>query len=173
MTVLHDATVGTFLQILPSVAGLVDKAETYCRDNGLAEDALLSASLASDMWPFAKQITTVVAHSGGAIVGVREGVFSPDLSPAPTSFAALKQAVNDALTTVRSVKPDELDAIAGRDMLFTFPPDRKLPFTVQDFLLSFTLPNFYFHAATAYGVLRSQGVNVGKLDFLGQLRFKA
>jgi uncharacterized protein len=72
---------------------------------------------------------------------------------------------------VNAVEPGELDAIAERDMLFKFG-DREMPYTVSDFLLSFSLPNFYFHATTAYDILRNQGLKIGKMDFLGRPRLK-
>ena len=65
-----------------------------------------------------------------------------------------------------------MDALAGRDVIFQMR-DRKVPFTAENFLLSFSLPNFYFHATTAYDILRTKGVPLGKRDFLGRMRIKA
>lgn len=168
---LHVAVVQTYLQILPSIAGLVEKAEAYCKEKGVAAEAITSACLADDMWPFAKQIFECGHHSARAIEGVRAGVFSPEIEPAPLDFASLRKEVADAIATVEGVTSDELDAIAGRDMRFVFG-DRSMPFTVTDFLFSFSLPNFYFHATTAYDILRNQGLPVGKMDYLGRLRLK-
>lgn len=168
---LHTAVVGTYLQIVPRLGNLVDKAEAFCADKGLAETALTTASLAPDQWNFAKQVMVSIAHSAGAIEGVGKGVVNPDLSEPPTSFAALRQAAADALAVVQAVDPQELDAIAGRDMRFEFG-ERRMDFTVSDYLLSFALPNFYFHTTTAYAVLRNQGVPLGKMDFLGAPRLK-
>jgi hypothetical protein len=70
-----------------------------------------------------------------------------------------------------AVTADELEAFIGKDMLFEMP-GLKLPFTAEGFLLSFSQPNFYFHAATAYDILRAKGVGLGKRDFLGALRLK-
>lgn len=166
---LHTATVGTFLQILPSIGGLVEKAEEHCSANGLQAETLTEATLAPDMWPFAKQVALCAHHSVGAIAGVRTGVFSPDLAPAPLDFPQLRQGIADAIAELNTVDPAELDGIAGRDMRFEFGTHR-MDFTVEDFLLSFTLPNFYFHATTAYAVLRNHGLPLGKLDFIGRVR---
>jgi uncharacterized protein len=168
---LHTVTVGTFLQILPSIAGLVDKAEEHCTANGLPTEALTDAKLAPDMWPFAKQVMLCTYHSAGAIAAVRAGVFSPDITPAPLDFPSLRQGIADALAELKAVDPAELDGLIGRDMRFEFRTHR-MDFTVEDFLLTFTLPNFYFHATTAYGVLRSQGLAIGKMDFIGAIRLK-
>lgn len=172
MTVsLHTATIGAWLQTLPAMAGLIDKAEAHCRTAGLPDAALAGARLADDMWPFAKQITSVVHHSQGALAGLRAGVFGPDLSPAPEDFASLREAVVGAIAVAQAVLPEEIDAIANRDMRFEYG-QRRMDFTVSDFLLSFSLPNFQFHATTAYAILRHQGVPLGKMDFLGKVRFK-
>jgi uncharacterized protein len=168
---LHAAVVQTYQQILPSVAGLVAKAEEHCAAHGLAAEALTEARLAEDMWPFAKQVFECGHHSSRAIEGVRAGVFGPEIQPVPSDFATLRKEVADAMAIVDAVNPGELDAIAERDMLFKFG-DHEMPYTVADFLLSFSLPNFYFHATTAYDILRNQGLKVGKRDFLGAPRLK-
>lgn len=168
---LHTATVGTFLQILPAIGGLVDKAEEHCKANGLPAETLADARLAPDMWSFAKQVTLCAHHSAGAIAGVHAGVFSPDMAPAPLDFPPLRQIIADAIAELRRADPTALDGINGRDMRFEFG-DRRMDFTVEDFLLTFTLPNFYFHATTAYGVLRAQGLTIGKMDFIGAIRLK-
>jgi hypothetical protein len=168
---LHTATVGAFLQILPQVGGLVDKAEAHCRENGLSPAALLDARLAPDMWTFAKQVMSAVQHSAGAVQAMRSGVTGPDMSPPPSEFAALRQAVTDGLAVVQSVQPGELEAAAGRDIRFEFGTG-KMEFVGEDYLLSFAAPNFYFHSSAAYAVLRNQGLPVGKRDYLGAPRVR-
>lgn len=168
---LYAPTVGSFLQILPSISRLVEKAEEYCSANGLAPEALADAKLAPDMWPFAKQAMLCTYHSAGAIAGVRTGVFSPNLDPAPLEFPPLRQSIEDAMAELRLIDPAELDGMVGRDMRFEFGTHR-MDFTAEDFLLSFSLPNFYFHATTAYNVLRNQGLAIGKMDYIGAVRIK-
>jgi len=168
---LHTAVVGAYLQVLPKVGDMVAKAEAHCAEKALAADGLATACLAPDMWNFAKQVWESGHHSARAIEGVRKGVFGPELDPAPTGFAELKAQVADSLALLRAVDPGELDAIAERDMRFEFG-ERRMDFTVSDFLLTFSLPNFYFHSAMAYAVLRNQGVPLGKMDFLGAVRLK-
>jgi len=168
---LHTVVVGTYQQILPQVAGLVAKAEEHCKSGGLEAGALTQACLADDMWPFAKQVFECGHHSARAIEGVRKGVFSPEIDPVASDFASLHKEVADAMAIVDAVDPGELDAIADDEVKFVFG-ERSMPFTVSDFLLTFSLPNFYFHATTAYDILRNQGLPVGKMDFLGKLRLK-
>ena len=75
------------------------------------------------------------------------------------------------MAELRLIDPAELDGLVGRDMRFEFGT-RRMDFTAEDFLLSFSLPNFYFHATTAYDVLRNQGLPLGKMDFIGAVRLK-
>lgn len=172
MTVsLDNVFVATCLQALESLGSLVGKAEAHCASQGLEAETVTKASLAPDMWPFAKQVGQACHHSSGAIAGVRAGVFNPDPSPAPSDFASLSAQVADAIAVMRAVSPGELDAIATRDMRFEFR-DWRMDFTVENFLLSFSLPNFFFHVTTAYAILRSLGLDVGKRDFLGAVRVK-
>ena len=169
---LHAATVGTFLQILPSVSGLVDKAEEHCRANGLEAEALTGARLAEDQWTFAKQVFECGHHSSRAIEGVRAGVFEPELHEVPLDFASLRKELADAIVLLQGVEPAEIDGMVGRDMRFAFGGKVRMEFAVEDFLLSFSVPNFFFHATTAYDILRHKGVPLGKRDFLGRMRIK-
>ena len=105
---LYDATVPSFLQVLGSVSRLVDKAEGYAGDNGLDADALIQARLAEDMLPFGYQVKSAAGHSLGAIEGVRKGVFSPDLTPWPDSFAGLRDLVARAIAGLQAVDADEV-----------------------------------------------------------------
>jgi hypothetical protein len=123
------------------------------------------------MNPFSYQVKSTAVHSLGAIEGVRRGVFSPDQTVPPDSFEALKTRITETTKALHSIDPTEVDGFMGRDMKFAFGT-RQVDFTAEDFLLSFSQPNFYFHAATAYDILRGKGVPIGKRDFLGMLRRK-
>ena len=171
-SLLHTATVGTYLQILPQVARLIDKAEAHCQENGLAPEALTDARLAPDMWNFAMQVQCSVQHSAGAVQALRSGKTGPDMRTPPNDFAALRQMVAEGIAIVQAATPDEIDAARGRDILFEFGSGR-MEYVGEDYLLSFALPNFFFHSTTAYAILRNQGLNVGKRDYLGRVRVKA
>jgi uncharacterized protein len=168
---LYAAIVPSFRQILGSVHGLIAKAEAHLAEAGGEEAELVAARLAPDMLPLAYQIKASAEHSKGAILGVRAGVYSPDLTPPPMTFAALREKIEDAQDFLAALDPVEVDAFEGRDMRFEFG-ERKMPFTAESFLLSFAQPNFYFHASTAYAVLRMKGVRIGKPDFMGAVRIK-
>src|SRR3974390_1900313 len=117
---LYDATIPSYRQILGAVAGLLVRAEGHGKDHGIAADEIVQARLAEDMLPFAYQVKSTVVHSLGAIEGVRRGVFSPDTTPPPDTFAALKSRVTEALAALDRIAPAEIEAVIGRDMRFEF-----------------------------------------------------
>lgn len=166
---LYSAFVPSCLQILDGLSGLLDKAETFCSEKGIAPEQIIAARLAEDMQPFAYQVKSTAVHSFGAVEGVRRGVFSPDMTKPPESFAALKTRIGETRAGLEAIAPGEMDGFVGRDMRFTFG-ERHLDFRAEEFLLSFSQPNFYFHATTAYDILRWKGVQIGKRDFLGRTR---
>ena len=168
---LDSAFVAPCLQILGSLAGLIDRAEAHCSEHNLPPQALTEARLAPDMWPFAKQIFEAGHQSARAVAGVRLGTFSPELDPAPSDFAALREEIGGAISALQATPKGELDVLAQHDMRFEFGTMR-MDFTVEDFLLSFALPNFFFHASTAYAIMRNSGLEIGKRDFLGKVRMK-
>lgn len=163
---LYAAVVPTYLQMLAAVSGFLDKAEAHCKEKGVALETVLQATLAPDMLPFSYQVKATVIHSVTAIESVRKGVFVPDMTPFTGSFAALQQLITDAQATLKEIEPREIDSFEGRDARFELG-DFRMDFTAEDFLLSFSQPNFYFHATTAYDILRFMGVQIGKIDYLG------
>lgn len=168
---LYAATIPSYQQILGSVSGLIKTAEAFCAEKGITHEDIIQARLAPDMLPFAYQVKSTAVHSLGAIEGVRRGTFSPDMAPPPETFPALQARIAETLSALEKIEPAEIDSFIGRDMSFV-RGERRLDFTAEDFLLSFSLPNFYFHAATTYDILRWKGVAIGKRDFTGKLRTK-
>ena len=169
---LYDAVVPSNLQILRSVDALVDKAAAFCAEHGRAEADLIDARLAPDMLPFGYQVKSCAAHSIGGIEGVRAGTFSPDRSAWPTDFVGLHAILQAAVASLTAIDRAAFDTLVDSDTHFAFG-ETRMPFTGANFLLSFSQPNFYFHASIAYAILRAEGVKLGKRDFLGMPRMKA
>ena len=166
---LYAATIPSYLQIMGSMLHLIDKAEGFCSEKGLAPDELIQARLADDMLPFAYQVKSAAVHSLGAIEGVRKGTFAPDMSTPPASFEALRKRVAQTIAALEAIDPVEVESFIGRAMRFEFGA-HGMDFKAEEFLLSFSQPNFYFHATTAYDILRMKGVKLGKLNFIGRVR---
>ncbi|ODT87647.1 DUF1993 domain-containing protein [Phenylobacterium sp. SCN 70-31] len=169
---LYDATVRSYLQTLGGVAGYLDKAHAHVTGQGGDPESLLEARLYDDMWPLRSQVIATVHHARGAIAGVQAGAFRPPAFDAAFDFAGLRKLVADAVAELSALTPEAVNALEDKDLVFELGP-RQMPFRGADFLLSFSLPNFHFHAATGYDVLRAQGVPLGKRDYMGQIRFKA
>jgi len=167
---LYDATVQTYTQQLGALDRILKRGAAHCSEQQLNLEEIVELRLYPDMLPFRFQVLSTITHSVGALEGVRKGSFSP-ISKGSHNYAELQQAVSDAIETLGKVSAEELNGLADREMFFT-TGDVKLPFTGADFLLTFSLPNFYFHASIAYGLLRSKGVALGKRDFLGRMRIK-
>jgi hypothetical protein len=168
---LYAALIPSNLQILDSLAGLLAKAKAHCAEHDLDPAELVGARLAEDMLPFGYQVKATVGHSLGAIHGVRAGVYSPDLTPWPETLDGLADYVAAARAELAAVDPAEIDGFIGQDMAFAFR-DSRMEFVAEEFLLSFSQPNFYFHATTAYAILRMKGVAIGKRDFIGRPRLR-
>ena len=167
---LYDATVPTYIQTLGAIDRILKRGAAHCSEHGQNLEELVELRLHHDMLPFRFQVLSTITHSVGALDGVRNGLFTPS-SKGSHDYAALQQAVSEAIEALGKLTAAEIEALADREMIFQ-TGDVKLPFTGQDFLLSFSLPNFYFHASIAYGLLRSKGVPLGKRDFLGRMRIK-
>lgn len=172
---LFDAIVPTTIQIAESVRALLDKAEAFCAEGTLTEAELVQARLIDDMFPFAFQIGSVALHSLGAIEAARTGAFVLHVdTPLPATLAEMKTLMDRTLDGLKAVTRDEMEAMIGRDLAYSIPAfNVARAYAAEDFLLSYSQPNFYFHATTAYDILRSRGVSVGKRDFMGAVRCKA
>lgn len=170
---LHQAVLPNWLQQLSAVARLTDLAAEWCQQQGESEEALLGSRIADDMLPLAYQFKSCWTHSRLALEGARGGSFSPHMDPPPATLAGCRDLIREAIGACEAADPDELERLAPNTLVFSIGDRLRLDFTVQDFLLGFSTPNLYFHAATAYDILRMRGLTIGKRDFLGALRTKS
>jgi hypothetical protein len=166
---LYDASVACFLQTLGGVDGFLSRGLAHCNERNIDPNEIVETRLFSDMLPFRYQILAVAGHSIGAMRGVKQGLFSPATEMPPLDYAGLQKVITDAIEALQQLTPSDVNALEGKDVLFQVR-DLKLPFKAEGFLLSFSLPNFHFHATTAYDILRMKGVQVGKRDYLGKMR---
>jgi uncharacterized protein len=169
---LLDATVASYLQITRAMSGCLDKGLAHCRETGTDPEDLTQARLCPDMLPLSFQIELVNHHSLPTIEGCKTGFFKPPpLIWSTLDYAGLQKMIANTIAGLETIAAGEINAREGRDVVFHIG-ERKVSYTVENFLLSFSWPNFYFHAATAYDILRSKGVKIGKSDFLGATRVK-
>jgi uncharacterized protein len=168
---LYDATVANYLQIINATDALMTKSLAHFKEKGTDPAEIVEARLCADMLPFRFQVISLAHHSRGAMDAAKNGVFSPPSAKPDLDYAGVQALVTEARNELSALKPDEVNALAGRDVIFKVG-DRTLPFTAEGFLMSFSLPNFFFHAATAYDILRHNGAPLGKRDFIGRLNLK-
>ena len=164
----YDLTVGSYVQIVEATTGVLQKGADYCAAEGIDPAEIVDTRLIPDMANFHFQVTSVTHHSLGAVEAFKSGEFRPPSYPA-CGYAELQAMTQKTLEDLKSQSRDEIDALAGGKVVFKMGGN-EFPFTAENFALSFSLPNFYFHATTAYDILRMKGVPIGKLDFMGAMK---
>jgi hypothetical protein len=162
----YESAVPAYLQILNSLSAIIDKADAHCAAKKIQPEVLFSARLFPDMLPFSRQIQFVCdfAAKGCARLTGSEVPVTPDTE---TSFAELKQRIAKTISYLNDFKSSQFEGAEAREVSFPAGPDKTMTLKGQQFLSHVSLPNFYFHAATAYDILRHNGVEIGKRDFLG------
>lgn len=180
---LYDLSVPTFLQTTRAVSAFLDRAAGHCAEMGADPDDFVHARLHPDMAPFHFQIEALKNHAVWGLEAVKTGAFAPPPLEGATSFADLRATISRAVEALEALTPEEVNSWSGKDLdIDIFRPvdeenastsawaPRNLAFTPETFLLSYSLPNFYFHVVTAYAILRTRGVPIGKWDYEGRLR---
>lgn len=162
----YDASVPAFRQILKSLSRLLDKAEAHAAEKGVDVGTLLAAKLAPDMFDFTRQLQIATDHAKGA-AGRLAGVEIPKFEDNEKTVADLKARIQKTLDFIASVQPEQFAGAEDKEIKLVFPW-ATYDFTGRSYLTHYALPNFYFHATTAYDILRREGVAIGKMDFLGK-----
>jgi len=168
----YDASVGAYLQILDSMTGVLDKGASHAADTGLDLQEVVMTRLREDMMPFHFQVVSIAHHSWGAMQAMQTGLFRPPSFDLDKDYAGLQALVTEAREGIAGLDEGEVEALSGKSMVIKIGKT-EMPFTNPNFLLSFSLPNFYFHAATTYDILRMLGVPLGKRDYVGSMKMGA
>lgn len=168
---LYELSIPTYLQTLGAASQFMERGLAHCREHGIEPQDIVDTRVFPDMLPFRFQILSVVQHSVRAVDAVLNGIFQPATDKAGYDYAGLQAAVQEAQESLKKITPEQINAREGADVKFQLG-DHALPFTAEHFVLSFSLPNFHFHAATAYNILRAKGVPLGKRDYMGRVRIK-
>lgn len=163
---IYEASVPVFRQMLKNLSGLLDKAEAHAAEKGIDAATLLGASLAPDMFSFTRQILIATDHAKGATARL-SGNEVPRFEDTEKTVAELKARIRKTLDFIESVPAAQFAGGEDRDIKLVFPW-ATYDFTGQRYLTYWALPNFFFHVTTAYDILRQQGVQIGKADFIGK-----
>jgi hypothetical protein len=163
---LYDTTVPAFLQILGSLSGILDKAEAHCKAKNIQPDVLLGARLYPDMLPLTRQIQIASDFAGKSCARLA-GTEVPTTPDTEKTFDELQQRLASTIDYVKAFKPAQFEGGESRDVEFPIGPTERMTLKGRQYLSNVAFPNFYFHAAIAHGILRHNGVQIGKRDFLG------
>jgi len=169
---IYDAVVKTYQQLLPVVENYLAKGRSHYESIGSDPNVAVDLKLTDDMLPLHFQVVSVVHHSANALKSLETGKAGPPNFSLAFDLAGLQTHVQEATEAVNAIDADAFNARADDPVVFELG-EMKIPFKSSDFLLSFSLPNFYFHATTGYDLLRMDGVDLGKMDFLGAMRVNA
>ncbi len=164
---MYQASVPGFTQILGALAGVLSKAEAPAAAKKVDPAVLLAARLYPDMFPTSRQVQLACDFPKGALARLA-GSDAPALADNEKSFAELKERIKRTLDYVQGFKPEQIDRTEGREVVLKVG-GRELTFKGQPYLLQFVMPNFSFHSTAAYAILRHNGVELGKRDFMGQV----
>ncbi|MEO6103369.1 MAG: DUF1993 domain-containing protein [Pseudoxanthomonas sp.] len=163
---LHSASVPVFQQLLGSLGQLLAKAEAHASERKIDPDALLQARLFPDMFPLLKQVQIACDFARG-VSGRLAGTDLPVIDPDQKTFADLQALIAATLDFIGALDSASFDGAATREIVLRpgTPKERRMP--GQQYLLHYGLPQFFFHTTTAYDLLRHNGVELGKRDFMG------
>lgn len=168
---LYELSIPSYVQTLGAVSHFMERGLAHCREREIDPQEIVDTRVFEDMLPFRFQILSVVHHAVHAVDAVLNGVFHVAADKPGYDYAGLQAALQEAQEKLKQITPEQLNAREGADVSFQIG-DRILPFTAEHFVLSFSMPNQQFHAATAYNILRAKGVPLGKRDFMGRIRIK-
>ncbi|MBB5751809.1 DUF1993 domain-containing protein [Prosthecomicrobium pneumaticum] len=163
---LYDLTIPVYRRGFAVLATLLDKGEAHARDNGGDPEALVEARLAPDMLPLAGQIQRA-SDTAKAAVARLTATEAPRFADEEKSLAELKARIAATVAYLDGVLPEAFEGAAER--IIRWGRGQPVEQDGRTYLLTFALPNFFFHLTTAYAILRHQGVPVGKMDYIGPL----
>jgi hypothetical protein len=162
---MHQASVTLFTRTLTALDAILDKAAAHAEAKKIEPDALLTARLSPNMFTFTKQVQLATDFAKGPVSRLA-GIDIPKYADEEKTFAELKVRIAKTIAYIKTVKPEQVDAAADKDVTFPAGPEKTLTLPGSQYLLAVALPNFFFHVTTAYDLLRHNGVELGKLDFI-------
>lgn len=167
---LYDASVPVYVKMLENLAQILAKSQSWAKEQGKSEDELLDAKLAPDMFPLIRQVQIASDHAKG-ISARLAGQEPPKIEDVETTFDQAIERIRKTVDYLKTLDPALFEGASSRQIPFPYVPDTYL--LAEEALFESSLPNFFFHVTTAYGILRREGVPLGKADFIGHLPLKA
>lgn len=170
MLSLYDITIPNFTRSLKATIEVMEKGQAFFTENSINTNEIINMRLAEDMLPFSAQVNIAAHNAAGGIKSLFDGEFRPpQKSLDGVDYAGLIEHISSSIEYLESSNKEEVDARFGKPLYFKLS-DQSVPFTTENFMMSFAIPNVYFHTTTIYDMLRLKGVPLGKRDFLGQMQ---
>ena len=162
---MYQASVPVLTRMLNNLVHILDKAVAHAEMKNIDQSIFINARLAPDMFPLLRQVQMISDTAKGCAARLA-GIDNPSFADTETTFAELKERIAKTITFVNSVTAMQIDGSEERKIEIKLP-QKTLKFIGQVYLLNFVLPNFYFHLTTVYAILRHNGIDIGKMDYLG------
>jgi hypothetical protein len=162
---MYQASAPRFAATLKNLSAILDKAQAHCDAKKIDPLVLTGARLYPDMFAFARQVQVTCDTAKGALARLA-AVEIPKHEDTEKTFEELKARIAKTVAFIETFKPAQIDGTEDKDFVIKLGP-REVQWKGMQYLLGFALPNFYFHAATAYDILRHSGVELVKRDFIG------
>jgi len=162
---MHQASAPRFSNLLKNLSTILDKAKAHAEAKKLDEQVLTSARLFPDMFPLARQVQIACDSAKGAVARLA-GVEIPKHEDTEKTFDEFKARIAKTIAFIDGVKAAQVDGSEEKEVVLKLQ-GKDVPFKGLQYLMGFAWPNFYFHVATAYNILRHNGVELGKRDFIG------
>jgi hypothetical protein len=161
---MHAISAPVFARMLRNLSAILAKAEQQAKTKGYDPSVLLNSRLAPDMFTLTRQVQIATDHAKGAVA--RLAGHTPEaIEDTETTFAEVQARIAKVISLVESYKPELIDGSEDREVTIKIP-NMELKFTGLDYINQWAMPNFYFHITTAYAILRANGIELGKRDFL-------
>ncbi len=172
-TNLYTVTIPPMIKALSALSGILDKTASHAAHKqlewhtpGMQEDALLNSRLISDQFPFVKQVQVACDNAKGGASRLAE-IENPKHEDTEKTVAELKARIDKTVEFLKSIKPEQVIGKEGVSVSLPYWGGKSMD--AFDYVTAYLIPNFYFHITTAYAILRKNGVELGKGDFMGEL----
>ena len=163
---MYNASVPLFTQLLDALSAILDKAEFHAQNKQIDPNTLLQASLFPDMFNFTRQVQIATDFAKGVAARLA-GVEVPVYEDNEVSFHALKARITKTVQFISGIASTKIEGSEEREIITRPGTPKEKKFTGQVYLLNYGIPQFFFHLTTAYAILRSKGMDIGKLDYMG------
>ena len=162
---MYQASIPQLTKMLSNLSNILKKGEEFAKAKNFDGTVLVGSRLAPDMFPLAKQVQIACDQVKNGMARLA-GVEPPKFDDNETTFEQLQERITKTLAFANSIKPEQVDGSETKEIKFSIK-EWSFEFVGQQYLLTWIIPNFYFHVTTAYNILRHNGVEIGKSDYLG------